>query len=189
MGYLFRQDSHCWCMIDGKHWAAPAHWQKPHLHPLGKRLMETRKGEGQRVPLGTTASSLCSSWGQFKMRKGVTSLCHTSIDQKCEREGDTQILFEPSATVHYKHGFPAALCLFCLSWRKKKNVGIMPRAPTLLSLTFKNQHSPIRIFKNFIFLVIHNTKAALHFSCNPGWQNSTKTHFLEQKVSFSLYID
>lgn len=63
----------------------------------------------------------------------------------------------------------------------------MPRALTLLSLTFKNQHSPVKIFKNFIFLVIHNTKAALHSSCNPGWYNSTKTHFPEQKVSFSLY--
>lgn len=63
----------------------------------------------------------------------------------------------------------------------------MPRALTLLSLTFKNQNRPIQILKNFIFLVIHDTKAVLHFSGNPGWQNWTKTCFSDQKISFSLY--
>lgn len=70
----------------------------------------------------------------------------------------------------------------------------MPRDPTLLSLTFESQDRPVKILKNFIFLVIHDTKAVPYSSGNPGWQNSTKTHFPEQKKKinisvFTIYID
>jgi len=62
----------------------------------------------------------------------------------------------------------------------------MRRVPTLKSY-FQKPNRPVKILKNFIFLVIHDTKAALYFSGNPVWQNTSKTCFSEQKISFSLY--
>lgn len=78
-------------------------------------------------------------------------------------------------------------CMYCAFLQGRKIAGIMPRSPTLLSLTIKNQNRPIKILKNFTLLLIHDTKAALRFSSNPGWKNSTKTRFPEPNIPFRLY--
>lgn len=110
-----------------------------------------------------------------------------SIGQKLVLERDRHKAFSSLVQVAIMSLVCQQPCMYFAFLQGRKIAGIMPRAPTLLSLTFKNQKRPVKILKNFIFLIIHDAKAALHSSGNPGWQNSTKTRFLEQKMSFSLY--
>lgn len=163
------------------------HWQKPYPCSLSKKLKENRKVRVWRVSLAIRASSICNNCQQFKMKSGVTFPHYTSIGQKLVLERDGHKSFSSLMQVAIISMVFQQPCMYFAFLHGRKIAGIMPRVPTLLSLTFKNQKRPVKILKNLIFLIIHDTKAALHFSGNPGWQNSTKTRFPEQKMSFSLY--
>lgn len=105
---------------------------------------------------------------QFKMRNCVTFPCYTSTGQKLVRERETDTCpFQASSSGHYEQGLPTA-CIYSAFFQGRKIVRVTSRVPTL------------KIPKNV-------TKAVLHFSVDPGWQNSTKTCFPEQKISFWLY--